>query len=139
MQFQSHDECDTILLLVSIIYGLLVLFVLFIGCELGERGGNLFIDISIEVDQLDWYLLPLNIQKMLPIVIVNTKQSVVVRCFGSVACTRCQFKKVLSIKTNQISNIQSRIRIHSHIPFRFVLQVAYASYRYFTVLRKFFK
>lgn len=82
------------MLLVSIFYGLFVFLILFIPCEMCERAGNLFDDVDNEIVQLDWYSFPLEIQKLLPILMINTQEAVIIKCFGSVACTRWQFKKV---------------------------------------------
>ena len=63
-------------------------------CELSEHVGNLFNKINDIFGQLDWYLFPEKIQKMLPIVLAMTQQPIEIGCFGSIACTRETFKKV---------------------------------------------
>lgn len=84
------------MLLVSTSYAYFVFFILFAACELGERLGNIGIVFDNELVQSDWYLFPMDIQKMLPMMIINTQKPFVAKCFGSVACTRRQFKKVNS-------------------------------------------
>ena len=88
INFQSHDEFDTIVLLVSIFYGFFTFLLLFVTCEVGEQCGKIFSEIDDEVVQLDWYLFSLEVQKLLPIVMINTQEPVVIKCFGSVAWTR---------------------------------------------------
>lgn len=82
------------MLVVSTLYAFFVFLILFAVCELGERTGNIFIELDYEIGQLDWYLFPMNIQKMLPTLMANSQKPVVFNCFGSVACTRWQFQKV---------------------------------------------
>lgn len=73
---------------------------LFLTCELGERIASLFNELDNEIVQLEWYLFPMEVQKLLPMVMINTQESIVIQCFGSVACTRWQFKKVSTTKSN---------------------------------------
>lgn len=61
---------------------------IFISCELGERVCNAFDEIGDTIDQLDWYLLPFEMQQLLPTIILNTKQPVVLQCFGNILCCR---------------------------------------------------
>lgn len=93
-KFQSHDEFDIVQILLSICFGLSDFVLLFAPCEMGERLGNLFIKFDVEIGQMNWYLFPIDIQKVLPIVMINTQQPVLIEFFGSIACTRSQFKKV---------------------------------------------
>lgn len=66
----------------------------FAACELGQKFSNAFSDIDNSIGQLDWYLFPFEIQKMLPMIMSYAQQSLVVQFFGSLACSREQFKKV---------------------------------------------
>lgn len=93
-QYQSHDQLDTVVLLESTLYGLFVFLILFVTCELGEGVVNIFSEIDNEIVQSNWYLFPRNVQKMLPLVMINAQKPVVIKCFGNVACTRWQFRKV---------------------------------------------
>lgn len=46
--------------------------------ELGQRFSNSFIEIDDAIGQLDWYLFPIGIQRLLPITIMNVQQPVVI-------------------------------------------------------------
>ena len=74
-------------------------------CELASRMSIGFEDINDLIDQFDWYLMPLETQQMLPLIMVNAQQPVGFQCFGSFACNRDLFKKVIfdSTKWKQIS------------------------------------
>lgn len=66
-------------------------------CELGERFRNLFEEIAVTIDQFNWYLFPFEMQRTLPIIILNVQQPVAIACFGSILCDRNSFKFVSSI------------------------------------------
>ena len=69
--------------------------VLLTACELGGRMSIRFNDINDLIDQFDWYLLPSEIQRMLPIIIANAHEEVGFPVFGSYLCNRDIFKKVM--------------------------------------------
>lgn len=46
------------------------------------------------INQFDWYLMPADIQRMLPIIVNFAQQPVYIVCFGSAACDRDTFKYV---------------------------------------------
>lgn len=46
------------------------------------------------IHRLDWYTYPLEIQRMIPIIINHGQQSVKLVAFGGTPCTRDTFKKV---------------------------------------------
>lgn len=76
----------------------LVLF----ACEIGQQFTNAFSDEASEaLGQLNFYLLPIEIQQMLPMMIVFSHQPFVVHFFGSLCCTRDQFKKVSAHRNNK--------------------------------------
>lgn len=82
------------MLLITIIEAMYAFGVVFISCELGQRSTNDFEECSEMIEQLDWYLFPAEIQRMLPIIINFAQQPIVFYCFGSAACSRDTFKKV---------------------------------------------
>lgn len=62
--------------------------------ELGERMSMSFVEVGDEIGELDWYAFPIEIQKMLPIVLIDSQKPIAIRCFGSIFCGREIFKKV---------------------------------------------
>ena len=76
--------------------------VLLITCELGQQINLAFIDCSDMIDQFDWYLFPIEIQRMLPLILNFAQQPIEVKCFGSAACDRETFKYV-RVYTNEIT------------------------------------
>lgn len=67
---------------------------LLIPCELGTRMSNSFIEITHEIEQLNWYLFPIEAQKILPIIVIIVQEPVMIQCFGSISCARETFKNV---------------------------------------------
>lgn len=70
----------------------------FVACEVGERLTSLFIEIDAKVENMKWYLFPIEVQRVLPIVMVNVQEKIIVECFGSFTCVRDSFKKVWKIR-----------------------------------------
>lgn len=66
----------------------------FIACELGQRVDQTFIECSDVINHLKWYLFPVDIQRVLPIVINFAQQPVIFECFGSTTIVRETFKGV---------------------------------------------
>lgn len=51
-------------------------------------------DVGEEIYQMNWYLLPIHIQKTLPFSLMVAEEAVLIKAFGSFACTRETFSKV---------------------------------------------
>lgn len=62
--------------------------------KIGQRFSNAYEEIDDVIDQMDWNYLQLEMQQMMPIIIVNTQQPAFIKCFGSMVCSRETFKKV---------------------------------------------
>lgn len=74
-------------------------FLLFFYCEAGQFVINQFEEFADQTYQtIVWYSLPVEMQKMLVIVMLNTQQDVVVRGLANAMCMREVFKKVKSIR-----------------------------------------
>lgn len=77
-----------------IFYGIWSLGMVFFQTEIGQQFTNTYNIIIITFDQLSWYWFPIEIQRMLPTIIINVHEPVTIECFNIVACNRDQFKKV---------------------------------------------
>lgn len=73
---------------------IVVLLVLFVLCNFADDVSDRFERANIYV-HCDWYKFPGEVQHLLPIIIINTQKSVVVKGFGNIDCTREQFKMVI--------------------------------------------
>lgn len=93
-EFQSKDEKNLLALLLTVFVACYGLGILFLACELSQRLGNAFSEIDRMIEQLDWYLFPVNIRRLLPIIIAVAQKPVNLECFGSISCDRAVFKKV---------------------------------------------
>lgn len=78
----------------SVFCGLLSTNLVLAACEFGQQFSDAFGDFDGGFYQVDWYLLPFAIQRMLPMIILNAQKPVVVKCFGNISCERETFKKV---------------------------------------------
>lgn len=76
---------------VEVIYPFAVLFIV---CEMAHRYIRANDEIGELVEQFEWYLFPVEIQRMMPSILNFTQQSNEIICFGSTACNRETFKYV---------------------------------------------
>lgn len=74
---------------------------IFLTCDFGERVSNRFDVIDDVLCQFEWYDLPLEVQKMLPIIMMSTQQTVVFKGFGNIWLLREVFRQV-SAKNSQM-------------------------------------
>lgn len=61
--------------------------------ELGQRVTDAFEEICDEISAFQWYLFPLQLQKLLPTILIETQRPVEMECFGSITATRDTLKK----------------------------------------------
>lgn len=91
---QIHHADNFLELLITFLQVIYAFGILFVSCELGQRITVAFDECSVIIEQFDWFLFPVEIQRMLLIVIHFAQQSIVIKCFGSAACDRETFKYV---------------------------------------------
>lgn len=103
---QTSDAIPTIIILQSVGFGLWAFCLVFFVCEILQRLSNAYEKVDDAIDRFNWYLFPQKMQRMLPIIMINTQQTFEITCFGSIACNRETFKKVSfllkSHQTNQV-------------------------------------
>lgn len=66
----------------------------FIPCELSERVSYAFNEINDLIWTIDWHKFPVEMQKMIPIILIEAQSPVSLKCFGSISCNRDLFKRV---------------------------------------------
>lgn len=91
---QTQRDQNVVMLLTIVYEGLYSFGILFMSCEIGHQLSTAFEEYSILIDQLKWYLFPVEVQRIMPIVIHFGQQPVLFYCFGSTACTRDTYKRV---------------------------------------------
>lgn len=98
--FQISKSSDTDLhTLVNIVLVIIPVFgILFIVCELCQRLTQKFDDFNDNLWECRWYLYPNRLQQMFLIFGANTQQSVNIRGYGNIMCTRETFKKVIDVQ-----------------------------------------
>lgn len=82
------------MVLASVFYGFWALNLVFAVCESVQRITNAFSDINDALDQLDWYLFPMEIQRLLITTTLYLQKPAEIAFFGSIQCSREQFTKV---------------------------------------------
>lgn len=79
------------LTLFAALYGSCAVFIV---SELGERVSDAHNEVFSRMEQLNWYSMPLEMQRLLPTIICVTQHPVLLKCFGSISLSRELFKKV---------------------------------------------
>lgn len=82
-----------IVMVIEVFYSFVVIF---ITCEMGERLKSKYEDIEHMIGQLDWYLVPAEVQRILPTIIINAQKSVTFEIFASTDTSRESFQTVRS-------------------------------------------
>lgn len=77
----------------------------FLPCEVGQRISSAFEEIEDVTGQYRWYSFPNDVQRMLPMILINFQESVELECFGSFSCCREAFKKVSTRQRLSISDV----------------------------------
>lgn len=90
-----EHEAELNEMIVAAIVIVSVCTVLFLFCMFGESLTEQFSMLDEKLNQsIDWYLFPIGVQRMLLTVMSNTQQSVTIRGYGNIECTRDTFKAV---------------------------------------------
>lgn len=91
---QSNNSGDTVMLWETIFCSFWAFNFVFVSCELGQRYSNKFNEIGKVFGKIDWYLLPIEIQRILPIIMIYLQEQNEFKFFGECSCSRKQFQKV---------------------------------------------
>lgn len=91
---KSNSQNDSMMLWETIFCGFWALSLLFVACELGQRYSNGFNEIGKAFAEVNWYLLPIEIQRMLPTIMIYLQEPNDFRIFGNISTSRKQFQKV---------------------------------------------
>lgn len=98
-------------------------------CGISQRISDAFAEINDGIVQLDWYLFPDQLNRMLPTILMATQGRVELKCFGSIGSNWETF-----IQVRFLMELQSLFWFFSNFD---SLQIAHTSYSNFMVLRKF--
>lgn len=71
-----------------------VIFAVAVICELGEQSSGIFSTLDEKINEIDWHLYPIEIQRMLPTIMILSQKPMFVTLFGSTSVTRETFKRV---------------------------------------------
>lgn len=83
----------------------------FVFCEFGEHVTSHFNELNNIICQAEWYSLPINIQRMIPTIMMTTKRQIIVQGFGGVALTRKSFQIVSPVSNSINQNQTHRFQI----------------------------
>lgn len=89
-----HHSDNLAIMMITMIEVIYAFGVLCIACEVCQRITLAFNECSDMINQFKWYLCPMKIQRMLPVIMNFAQQPIEIKCFGSMACDRESFKYV---------------------------------------------
>lgn len=87
-------------------FQLLILF----SCEIGQRHSNAYEEVNDIIDQFGWHLFPMKIERILPIIMINTQKPSEIMCFRSIPCLRATFRSVKFCLYNPQYRTQENIK-----------------------------
>lgn len=70
---------------------------IFIFCYFGQSIRGQFNQLNDVIYEFEWYLYPVEIQRMIPTILIATQNTPSLKGFGNVNCTHETFKKVCLI------------------------------------------
>lgn len=82
------------LVLATTFYGFYAFGIVLMICELGQRLTDAFGDVCCAIEGFHWNLFSIEIQKVLPIILIGVQKPVVLRCFGTTHGLRITFSAV---------------------------------------------
>lgn len=85
---------DVLEVFITMDYVIVSFSFLFASCDFGQRLNQAFEECGEMVDQFSWYLFPVKVQRMLPIIMIYTQKPVFIACFGSISADRETFRCV---------------------------------------------
>lgn len=109
-EIQLHQDNNLAVLLILVIEAVYAFGVLLICCEVCQRIFEAYEDCSEMIQQLDWYLFPTTIQRMMPMILNFTQNPIEIMCFGNKPCNRETFKYV-SITKTLVTNYAHQINL----------------------------
>lgn len=95
--FQSEPQVDIAALIAIAGQTVWTFIFIFIYCELGQRVSEEFNGPYDAICQLRLHLFPIEIKRMLPIIILGAQQPIDLRGYGNFSCNRDSFKSVSGI------------------------------------------
>lgn len=93
------DSTKMIVLLTQMFWAFILSLIF---CEIGEKMSNAFDEIGGEFGYINWYLLPIVIQRKILMIMSFSQKHVVLSGYGSITGSRAVFKEVSETYTNTL-------------------------------------
>ena len=120
ISFQSQGAVNPIEMLQPIVFVFWSFIFIFIFCNFGEMFTKNFNEVNYAMAECDWYQFPIDIQRHLPIILINTQQTVMLQGFGNIDLSRDTFKRVSVIKRQTFLTLKSEytLKLYSYFSHR---------------------
>lgn len=103
--FQLNHDSNPTMLIMLVVEAFYAFGVIFVICELCQRVSDRFEESNDTMEKFDWISFPIEVQRMLPIVIISAQQSTQFKVFGSTVCCRESFQKASSFDQFPIKDL----------------------------------
>lgn len=102
----KKDNLDLNIQLALSVLVFLSFSIIFAFCELGSQVTNQFNALDEKLCQSIWYLLPIEVQRMILIFMLDAQHAMFLRGYGNIECTRNAFKNVrISMQIQKVWNL----------------------------------
>lgn len=91
---QSQENVNNLVLIRPIVLTFWSFVNILFFCEFGKIVTSEFEDLDDIICQWDWHSFPIEIQRMLPIILISTQKPITLSGIANVVCDRDSFKKV---------------------------------------------
>lgn len=98
-----HHQMSLLTLSAPIIDTFTAIAAMFACCEIGQRTSNMFEEICDEFGKFNWYRFPNEINRLLPVILLEVQEPVEFEVFGSITASRVLLRKVNLIDSFKIS------------------------------------
>lgn len=79
-------------------------------CEMGQMATNQFDEFETKLDECNWYLFEMKLQRIYLMFLANAKQPTTINGYGHIECVRVSLKKVILCVHQHMLNINSIIK-----------------------------
>lgn len=91
---QLHHSDNLAMLAITALEIIYAFVALLVACEVCQRINLIFDECNEMVKQLEWYLFPAEIKRMLPLMLNFALEPIEIKCFGTMTSDREAFKYV---------------------------------------------
>lgn len=94
---------------VSLAVALFSIIMIFASCSVGEMVTSRFDLFDVEFNQCKWYLYPMEIKRILVMILLNNQQPVIIKGYANTVCRREAFERVIFLMKYEKENYRANL------------------------------